>query len=95
MANQLAPHGVRVNTISPGGIRTDAADHLVERISKRLGGDKDAAWGSLMAGLGGVPLGRFSTPDEIADVVAFLASEQASSILGADIVVDGGTIRTL
>ncbi len=95
LANQLAPHGIRVNTVSPGGIQTEAADHLVERLAERLDGDRDAAWDSLVAALGGVPLGRFATPGEIADTVAFLVSDQAASILGADIVVDGGIIRTL
>ncbi|MEV7095364.1 SDR family oxidoreductase [Amycolatopsis sp. NPDC051045] len=95
LANQLAPHGIRVNTVSPGGIRTEAADQLVHRLTERFDGDTDAAWGSLLAALGGVPLGRFATPAEIADTVAFLVSDQAASILGADLVVDGGTIRTL
>ena len=62
LANQLAPHGIRVNTVSPGGIQTEAADHLVERLTARFDGDKDAAWDSLVASLGGVPLGRFATP---------------------------------
>ncbi|GAB3601209.1 SDR family oxidoreductase [Microbacterium tumbae] len=94
LAGQLAPHGIRVNTVSPGGIQTEGADHLVERLAERLGGDRDAAWKSLVDALGGVPLGRFATPEEVAEVIAFLASDAAGSILGADVVVDGGTIRT-
>ncbi|RSM87403.1 short-chain dehydrogenase [Kibdelosporangium aridum] len=95
LANQLAPHGIRVNTVSPGGIQTDAADQLVQRLSEQFDGNTDAARDSLLASLGGVPLGRFVSPAEVADTVAFLVSDQATSILGADIVVDGGTIRTL
>uniref|UniRef100_UPI0024585659 SDR family oxidoreductase n=1 Tax=Nocardia carnea TaxID=37328 RepID=UPI0024585659 len=94
LANQLAPHGIRVNTVSPGGIQTEAADALVRRLADRFDGDTEAARDSLLDGLGGVPLGRFATPDEIADTVAFLVSDRGSGILGADIVVDGGTIRT-
>ncbi|KAB8169713.1 SDR family oxidoreductase [Streptomyces sp. 3MP-14] len=94
LAGQLAAHGIRVNSVSPGGIQTEAADRLVERLTERFDGDGDAAWDSLVAALGGVPLGRFATPEEIADVIAFLASDTAASILGADIVVDGGTVRT-
>lgn len=95
LANQLAPHGIRVNTVSPGGIQTEAADALVRRLADRFDGDIEAAQDSLLDRLGGVPLGRFATPNEIADTVAFLVSEQGSGILGADIVVDGGTIRTI
>ncbi|MEU1955629.1 oxidoreductase [Nocardia rhamnosiphila] len=95
LANQLAPHGIRVNTVSPGGIQTEAADALVRRLADRFDGDIEAAQDSLLDGLGGVPLGRFATPNEIADTVAFLVSDQGSGILGADIVVDGGTIRTI
>lgn len=95
LANQLAPHGIRVNTVSPGGIQTEAADALVRRLADRFDGDTEAARNSLLDGLGGVPLGRFATPGEIADTVTFLVSEQGSGILGADIVVDGGTIRTI
>lgn len=95
LAGQLAPHGIRVNTVSPGGIRTEGADHLVDRLAESFDGDRDAAWNSLVASLGGVPLGRFATPDEVAGVIAFLASDAAASIVGAEIVVDGGTIRTI
>ncbi len=94
LANQLAPHGIRVNTVSPGGIQTKGAAQLVERLTARFGGDADSAWDSLVSALGGVPLGRFATPEEVAAAIAFLASDAAASILGADIVIDGGTIRT-
>ncbi|MCV7317649.1 SDR family oxidoreductase [Mycolicibacterium confluentis] len=92
---ELAPKGVRVNTVSPGFIQTDAADALIERISRAADIDQVAALESVMAALGGIPLGRPARPSEIADVVAFLASEAASSVVGADIVVDGGTVRTV
>ncbi|MFI9533059.1 SDR family oxidoreductase [Nocardia fusca] len=91
LADQLAPHGIRVNTVSPGGIHTPAADRLVDRLSAQMDGDRSAARRSLLEALGGVPLGRFAEPHEVAEVVAFLVSDAAASIVGADYVVDGGT----
>lgn len=95
LAIEVAPHGVRVNSVAPGFIRTSAAVRLVERIAQADSISEGAALDKLMASLGGIPLGRPCEPEEVAELVAFLVSDRASAISGAEHVIDGGTLRTL
>ena len=95
LANELAPHGVRVNAVSPGGIETEAYESFVDRIAEGNGLTRDEAKQTIFDSLGGVPLGRFAHPDEIADLVGFLVSDRASAIVGAEYVIDGGTVPTV
>ncbi len=95
LSKELGPLGVRVNSVAPGWIRTSAADALVQRIATAADSDEDAARQSIMSALGGIALGRPSWPWEVAELVAFVASDRAGSIHGSELVIDGGTIPTV
>ncbi|MEW6016794.1 MAG: SDR family oxidoreductase [Pseudomonadota bacterium] len=95
LSKEVGPRGVRVNVVSPGWIRTEASDQLVRRIAADTGRSLDEARQSIVDGLGGIPLGRPAEPEEVAELIAFLASARASAVHGAEYVIDGGTIPTI
>ncbi|MBL0885940.1 SDR family oxidoreductase [Myceligenerans indicum] len=95
LAGEVAPSGVRVNSVAPGFIRTDGAERLIARRMREEGLSRETALDNLMHVLGGIPLGRPAEPEEVADAIAFLASDRAGAITGTELVVDGGTVRTI
>ncbi len=95
LSNEVGPKGVRVVSVAPGFIETTAATALIDRLAASSGTDRSAARQDLMRSLGGIPLGRPGWPAEVADLVAFLASDRAASITGSEYVIDGGTIPTV
>lgn len=81
LATELAPHGITVNSVSPGMIRIDRIERLMAEKGELYDIDR-------------IPVGRLGRPGEIADVCAFLSSDLASYVTGADIQADGGVAIT-
>ncbi len=95
LATELAPKGIRVNTVAPGFTETKSAEALIRRMAEGRGTDYKEARQALMDSLGGIPIGRTAKPEEVAELVAFLVSDRASYIIGAVHTIDGGIIRTV
>jgi len=94
LSKEFGPHGIRVNTISPGPVSTDlwlGKDGVASTIAQSSGTDPDSVAAHAAAQS---VTGRFTRPDEIADLVLFLASDRATNITGADFTIDGGLITT-
>ena len=92
LAEEGAPHGILVTGVSPGPIRTDRWEGLIVEWG-RAGGitPEEAERGRVMD----IPLRRVGEPEEVANLVVFLASQLSSYITGTVIAVDGGMIRTI
>lgn len=90
LSNQYAKENITVNCLSPGSILTKRQEEL----GAARAADKKMTFEEYIAeGVKGIPAGRFGRPEEIGNVVAFLASEQASYINGVDVLVDGGAVK--
>lgn len=95
LSNEVGPKGVRVVRVSPGWVATENTKGFVERLAASAGSDYATAEQKLMEALGGIPIGRPAKPEEVADLIAFVASPRAASIHGVEYVIDGGTIPTV
>jgi 3-oxoacyl-[acyl-carrier protein] reductase len=92
LSDELAPHGILVNAVCPSRIKSPLTEGLTlhnEMYYGRSLEQQESKWGAE------VPLGRWGAPEDIAKAVAFLASDRAAFIVGANIDVDGGHQRSI
>jgi NAD(P)-dependent dehydrogenase (short-subunit alcohol dehydrogenase family) len=97
LSQEFGPKGIRVNCVSPGPVETDLwlGDHgVAETVAAATGTDAETAREQVVAGIGGFATGNFTKPEEVANIVAFLASERSANVTGANYLIDGGLIKT-
>lgn len=92
IAEQYGPQGIRVNTVNPGPVNTDRWDGLEKAFARDMGVDQATAHQRAVAS---IPMGRITEPDEVAALVAFVASDLAPTLHGAHIPIDGAQQKAL
>ncbi|MDL4816799.1 SDR family NAD(P)-dependent oxidoreductase [Actinomadura opuntiae] len=98
LSEEFGPQGIRVNTVSPGPVRTDwwtKDGGAADIIAQGTGSDRDAVLNGGAAEMMSLTTGRMAEPQEVADAVALLASPRSASTTGADVVVDSGFLKEL
>lgn len=95
LSQELGPGGIRINSVSPGPVETDlwlGEQGVAATIGHAKGVDPATVRQQTMAGIAS---GRFSTAEEVATLVALLASPRTANVTGANYVIDGGLVKTL
>ena len=94
LSQELGPSGIRVTSVSPGPVATDlwlGEQGVAETVGRATGQRADAVRDQMVANM---PTRRFTTPREVATIVALLASPRMANVTGANWVIDGGLIKT-
>ena len=95
LSKELGPSGIRVNTISPGPVETALwlGDHGVAQTVAQSAGVSPSDVAAHAAA--DAVTGRFTRPEEVADLALLLASDRTGNVTGADFSIDGGLVQTL
>jgi NAD(P)-dependent dehydrogenase (short-subunit alcohol dehydrogenase family) len=95
LSQELGPKGIRINSVSPGPVATDlwlGADGVAATLGRAAGIEADAVREQATAGMA---TRRFTTPEEVATLVALLASPRTANVTGSNYVIDGGLVKTM
>lgn len=95
LSKEYGPHGIRVNTVSPGPVSTElwlGEDGLAAQLSQVSGEDPQAIAATVAKA---APTGRFTHANEVADLVLMLAGDRAANVTGSDFLIDGGLLSAL
>jgi 3-oxoacyl-[acyl-carrier protein] reductase len=88
----VVPYGILVNGVSPCPMETRRLDYMVRAKAQMAGVSEEEAREEFLRD---IPIGRFARPEEIAPLIAFLASERNSYVTGVTVAIDGGATRTV
>jgi NAD(P)-dependent dehydrogenase (short-subunit alcohol dehydrogenase family) len=97
LAQEFGPKGIRINAVSPGPVGTAlwlGDGGVADTAAQATGVDRETARDNVLASIGGLATGRLTTPEEVAALVVFLASDQSGNTTGSNFVIDGGLIKT-
>lgn len=92
LASELAPHNILINTIAPGRIATDRVKHLDQITADKQGMELESVESRMKAQ---IPLKRYGTPKEFANIAVFLLSDANTYMTGSSFLVDGGMIKSI